>query len=100
MIGFVGCEKWFSEQIQSGCFKQSNQSSKAKYREWISNQLKSFIGILCHKSRDPELSDLIFPILIRFYLTEIEMKTKVIGRVLKQNIKYPAIRVNSQKNTD
>lgn len=79
-IGFVGCEKWFSEMIQQGLFKSTNEASKATFRDWVGNQLKSFISILCYKSRDIELSDLIFQLLIRFYLLEVDEKTKIIEK--------------------
>ena len=80
-IGFVGCEKWFTERISEGIFgKSSSDASKAAFREWVAGQLASFLTILCHKSADPELSDLAFQLLIRFYLIELEMKTKAIQK--------------------
>jgi len=80
-IGFVGCEKWFTERISEGVFeRKSSDASSVAFREWVSGQLGSFLSILCHKSTDPELSDLAFQLLIRFYLIELEMKTKAIQK--------------------
>lgn len=79
-LGLVGCEKWFSQQIEEGVFKNSAVASKTTFKEWVANQFKSYISILCNKSKDSELADLCFQLLIRIYFSEIDQKTKFIPK--------------------